>query len=130
MLRLSNLQVKYGQVPALRGLDMAVGAGEIVALIGTNGAGKSTALKAISGLVSLSAGTIELDGLPLAGLSPERRVELGIIHVPEGRQIFPRLTVEENLKSAHTRLAPAPASGRRAIVSITCFRVLPSVVGK
>ena len=98
MLRLSNLQVKYGQIPALRGLDMEVGAGEIVALIGTNGAGKSTTLKAISGLVTLSAGTIELDGLPLAGLSPEQRVELGIIHVPEGRRIFPRLTVDENLQ--------------------------------
>lgn len=98
MLRLNNLHVKYGQVPALRGLDVDVEAGEIVALIGANGAGKSTTLKAISGLVSPAAGTIELNGQPLGGLSPERRVELGIVHVPEGRRIFPRLTVEENLQ--------------------------------
>jgi branched-chain amino acid transport system ATP-binding protein len=98
MLRLDNLHVKYGQVPALRGLDLDVEAGEIVALIGANGAGKSTTLKAISGLVSPSAGTIELNGQPLGALSPERRVELGIVHVPEGRRIFPRLTVEENLQ--------------------------------
>src|SRR5262249_36498183 len=72
--------------------------GEIVALIGANGAGKSTTLKAISGLVRPSAGTIEFDGKSLAGLAPEQLVELGIIHVPEGRRVFPRLTVEENLR--------------------------------
>ena len=98
MLRLSNLHVKYGLIPALRGLDMLVNAGEIVALIGANGAGKSTTLKAISGLVPLADGTIELNGRSLAGLTPEQRVELGIIHVPEGRRIFPRLTVDENLR--------------------------------
>ena len=98
MLRLSNLHVNYAQIPALRGLDMDVNAGEIVALIGANGAGKSTTLKAISGLVSQSAGTIEFNGQTLAGLVPEQLVERGIIHVPEGRRIFPRLTVEENLQ--------------------------------
>jgi branched-chain amino acid transport system ATP-binding protein len=98
MLRLNNLHVGYAQIPALRGLDMDVNAGEIVALIGANGAGKSTTLKAISGLVAPSAGTIEFDGRSLAGLVPEQLVELGIIHVPEGRRIFPRLTVEENLQ--------------------------------
>jgi ABC-type branched-subunit amino acid transport system ATPase component len=97
ILRLSDLHVSYGQIPALRGLDMDVNAGEIVALIGTNGAGKSTTLKAISGMVSPSAGNIELKGRSLAGLAPEKRVELGIVQVPEGRRIFPRLTVEENL---------------------------------
>lgn len=98
MLRVNNLHVRYGQVPALRGLDMDVDAGEVVALIGVNGAGKSTTLKAISGLVSLSAGSIELNGESLEALSPEQRVELGIVQVPEGRRIFPRLTVEENLQ--------------------------------
>ena len=97
MLRLSGLHVKYGAIPALRGLDMDVDAGEIVALIGTNGAGKSTTLKAISGLISPSGGSIELKGRSLAGLAPEQRVELGIVQVPEGRRIFPRLTVDENL---------------------------------
>ena len=98
MLHLSNLHVKYGPIPTLRGLDMQVNAGEIVALIGANGARKSTTLKAISGLVPLSSGAIALNGRSLAGLSPEQRVELGIIHVPEGRRIFPRLTVDENLQ--------------------------------
>jgi branched-chain amino acid transport system ATP-binding protein len=97
LLRLSGLHVKYGQIPALRGLDLDVNAGEIVALIGTNGAGKSTTLKAISGLVSPSAGNIELNGQSLAGLAPEQRVELGIVQVPEGRRIFPRLSVGDNL---------------------------------
>jgi branched-chain amino acid transport system ATP-binding protein len=97
MLRISNLHVKYLEVPALSGLDLDVNAGEIVALIGSNGAGKSTTLKAISGLVPPSAGDIEFRETSLTRLSAERRVELGIIHVPEGRRIFPRLTVEENL---------------------------------
>jgi branched-chain amino acid transport system ATP-binding protein len=98
MLRLSNLHVKYGQIPALRGLDMQVNAGEIVALVGTNGAGKSTTLKAISGLVELTDGAIELYGRSVTGLAPEQRVELGIVQVPEGRRIFPRLSVDENLR--------------------------------
>ncbi|MGA7326721.1 MAG: ABC transporter ATP-binding protein [Rhodomicrobium sp.] len=98
MLRLENVHVRYGQVPALRGLNLDVDEGEIVALIGANGAGKSTTLKAISGLVSPSEGRIKLRGEPLDGLRPEQLVGLGIIHVPEGRRIFPRLTVEENLK--------------------------------
>ena len=98
MLRLSNLHVYYAQIPALRGLNVDVNAGEIVALIGANGAGKSTTLKAISGLVSPSAGTIEFNGETVTGLAPEQLVERGIIHVPEGRRIFPRLTVEENLR--------------------------------
>ncbi|HET9718150.1 MAG TPA: ABC transporter ATP-binding protein [Pseudolabrys sp.] len=98
MLRIENLHVDYALIPALRGIDIDINRGEIVALIGANGAGKSTTLKAISGLVRPSAGEIEFDGKPLAGLAPEHLVELGIIHVPEGRRVFPRLTVEENLK--------------------------------
>lgn len=120
MLRLNNLHVKYGQVPALRGLDVDVEAGEIVALIGANGAGKSTTLKAISGLVSPAAGTIELNGQPLGGLSPERRVELGIVHVPEGRRIFPRLTVEENLQvgAYPSRARPGERRARERVYSL------------
>jgi branched-chain amino acid transport system ATP-binding protein len=98
MLRIENLHVDYAQIPALRGIDMDVDAGEIVALIGANGAGKSTTLKTISGLIKPSAGSITFNGKSIAGLSPEQLVELGIIQVPEGRRIFPRLTVAENLK--------------------------------
>jgi len=98
MLRVDNLHVEYAQIPALRGITMDIRAGEIVALIGSNGAGKSTTLKAISGLVAPSAGTVAFDGRSIRGLAPEHLVELGIIHVPEGRRIFPQLTVEENLK--------------------------------
>src|SRR5262249_36477422 len=98
VLRIENLHDKYAQIPALRGVDIDIRPGEIVALIGANGAGKSTTLKAISGLIRPSAGTIEFAGRSLAGLAPEQLVELGIIHVPEGRRVFPRLTVEENLR--------------------------------
>lgn len=98
MLRIENLHVEYAKIPALRGIDLDIKRGEIVALIGANGAGKSTTLKTISGLIRPTAGNIEFDGISLVGLAPERLVELGIIHVPEGRRVFPRLTVEENLR--------------------------------
>jgi branched-chain amino acid transport system ATP-binding protein len=98
MLRIENLHVQYANIPALRGIDLDIQPGEIVALIGANGSGKSTTLKTISGLITPSAGRIEFNGRSTAGLLPEHLVELGIIHVPEGRRIFPRLTVEENLK--------------------------------
>ena len=97
MLRLSKVSAAYGAVTALREVDIAVEAGEIVALIGSNGAGKSTTLKTISGLVRPTTGTIEFLGEPIAGLSPEHIVARGIVQVPEGRRIFPRLTVQQNL---------------------------------
>ena len=107
MLRIENLHVEYAAIPALRGINMDVNAGEIVALIGANGAGKSTTLKTISGLIKPSAGAITFEDRPLAELSPEQLVELGIIHVPEGRRIFPRLTVAE--KSSGRGLSEARA---------------------
>jgi branched-chain amino acid transport system ATP-binding protein len=97
MLRLDKVGAAYGAVTALRNVDLAVEAGEIVALIGSNGAGKSTTLKTISGLVRPSTGTIEFQGQSLAGLSPESIVARGIVQVPEGRRVFPRLTVQQNL---------------------------------
>jgi len=97
VLRLKGVSVDYGQVAALRSVDIAVDAGEIVALIGSNGAGKSTTLKTISGLVAPSAGTVEFLGEPISGLAADDIVARGIIHVPEGRRIFPRLSVEQNL---------------------------------
>jgi branched-chain amino acid transport system ATP-binding protein len=97
LLRLDGVCAAYNQVPALRGLDIEVAAGEIVALIGSNGAGKSTTLKAISGLVRSSAGEITFLGESIVGLSADQIVGRGIVQVPEGRRIFPRLSVEQNL---------------------------------
>src|ERR1700761_1998113 len=108
MLRLENISAGYGAVSALRNVDMVVDAGEVVALIGSNGAGKSTALRTISGLVRPSTGKIEFNGETISGLSPEQIVERGIIHVPEGRHVFPRLSVHQNLTvGAHSPRAHA-----------------------
>jgi branched-chain amino acid transport system ATP-binding protein len=97
MLRLSEVDVSYGMVGALRHVSMEVRRGEIVALLGANGAGKTTTLRAISGVVRLASGSIEFEGTPIDGLSPERIVSLGIVQAPEGRQVFPELSVKENL---------------------------------
>ena len=98
------LDVAYGQIRALKGVALAVGRGEIVALLGNNGAGKTTTLKTISGLLRPTSGTITLEGQPLAGVPPHEIVMRGLAHVPEGRRIFNRLTVRENLvMGAYTR---------------------------
>jgi branched-chain amino acid transport system ATP-binding protein len=97
MLRLDRGEVGYGGVRALSGVSLEVKQGEVVALLGSNGAGKTTTLRAVSGVVAPAAGSITLDGQPIHGLAPEQVVRLGVAHVPEGRQIFPELTVEENL---------------------------------
>jgi branched-chain amino acid transport system ATP-binding protein len=98
MLELRGVQAGYGGATVLRGISLDVGEGEIVALVGANGAGKSTTLKTISGLVRAQAGTIALDGASLAGVAAPRRVARGIAHVPEGRDVFGGLTVGENLR--------------------------------
>ena len=97
MLRLDGLQVYYGEIHALKGVSLEVERGEIVALLGNNGAGKTTTLKTISGLLVPRHGSIELEGTTLVGTPPHDIVGLGIGHVPEGRRIFNRLTVRENL---------------------------------
>jgi branched-chain amino acid transport system ATP-binding protein len=97
MLRLSSVSAGYGAVTALRKVDITLEAGEVVALIGSNGAGKSTALRTISGLIRPTAGTIEFQGEVITNLSPEQIVARGIVHVPEGRRVFPRLSVHQNL---------------------------------
>ncbi len=97
MLRLSDVDVYYGMVGALRNVSMEVRQGEIVALLGANGAGKTTTLRAISGIVRPASGSIEFEGRAIHGLSPERIVSLGIVQAPEGRQVFPELSVKENL---------------------------------
>ena len=104
LLRLNKVEASYGAVRALRGVSLAIEARSVVALLGANGAGKSTTLKCISGMVRPSAGTIEFEGRPLNGLSPNQIVGLGVAQVPEGRKIFKDLTVIENLRmGAYTR---------------------------
>ena len=98
MIRLARVSAAYRRVPAIHDIDIEVGEGEAVGLLGANGAGKSTTLRAISGLVKLTAGSITFEGQDLAALAPHRVAELGIAHVPEGRQVFPDMTVQENLE--------------------------------
>ncbi len=111
MLRLEAIEAGYGDLTAVRGVSLEVRAGEIVALIGGNGAGKTTTLRAICGLVPLRGGWVELDGARLAGHTPAAVVAGGVAHVPEGRQLFPSLSVLDNLElGART---PASRAGRR-----------------
>jgi branched-chain amino acid transport system ATP-binding protein len=97
MLEIKHLAVSYGEIAALRDVSLTINQGEIVTLIGGNGAGKTTTLKTISGLLTPDAGSIRFEGQSIAGLSPDRIVALGIAQVPEGRHVFPRLSVENNL---------------------------------
>ena len=98
LLQVTNLQVYYGHIHALKGISLEVEKGEIVTLIGANGAGKSTTLKTISGLLTPREGHITLDGQRIDHAPPHTIAALGIAHVPEGRHVFPRLTVDENLE--------------------------------
>jgi branched-chain amino acid transport system ATP-binding protein len=97
LLEITGLSAGYGAGDVLKGLDLTVAEGEIVALLGANGAGKTTTLRCISGLLGRVSGRILFDGRPLSGLKPEPIARLGIGHVPEGRRIFPGLTVRENI---------------------------------
>jgi branched-chain amino acid transport system ATP-binding protein len=97
LLRLENLHAGYGPITALRGLDLVVAPGELVCLIGANGAGKTSTLRAVSGLLSPSQGRIVFDGHEIHGREPAVILRAGIAHCPEGRRVFPYLTVEENL---------------------------------
>jgi branched-chain amino acid transport system ATP-binding protein len=98
MLTLSAVSARYGSVPAINDISISVGKGEAVGLLGANGAGKSTTLRAISGLIRTTSGSITFLGTNLAAMPPHKIAELGIAHVPEGRQVFPELTVKENLE--------------------------------
>lgn len=97
LLEIRNLVVRYGEIEALRGVSFTVDEGQVVTLLGANGAGKSTTLRAISGLAKPTSGDILFDGKPIGGLGPETIVREGISHVPEGRRVFPGLTVKENI---------------------------------
>ena len=97
MLRLEDVHAGYGPITALRGLHLSVAPGELVCLIGANGAGKSSTLRAISGLLAPSQGRIVFDGRQIQGEAPSGILRSGIAHCPEGRRVFPHMTVEENL---------------------------------
>jgi len=123
LLAVTDLVVRYGDIPALHGITLEVQAGEVVALIGPNGAGKSTTLRAISGLTRASAGGIVFDGRDITRAPAHEIVRAGIVHVPEGRGIFTNLTVRENLELAGTTRrhdAAALAQARERV-----FRLFP-----
>jgi branched-chain amino acid transport system ATP-binding protein len=98
LLEVSDLEVRYGAIAALKGISFTVGEGEIVALLGANGAGKTTTQKTVSGMLRPAAGSITYDGQRIDGIPAHRLIGLGICHVPEGRHVFPRMTVAENLE--------------------------------
>ncbi|MCW2657402.1 MAG: transporter ATP-binding protein [Jatrophihabitans sp.] len=97
LLDVADLEVKYGTIAALKGISFTVGEGEIVALLGANGAGKTTTQKTVSGMLRPSAGSITYGGRRIDGIPAHELIRLGICHVPEGRHVFPRMTVAENL---------------------------------
>jgi branched-chain amino acid transport system ATP-binding protein len=97
MIKVENLYVKYGGITAVRDVSFEVEEGKIIALIGNNGAGKTSTLKTISGLVKPDKGRIYFEGNDITGMKPHEIVKKGIVHIPEGRHIFPNLTVKENL---------------------------------
>ncbi|MEU1780477.1 ABC transporter ATP-binding protein [Streptomyces abikoensis] len=98
LLEVEDLHVAYGKIEAVKGISFTVDTGQIVTLIGTNGAGKTTTLRTLSGLLAPRSGTIRFNGRPLTGVPAHRVVALGLAHSPEGRHIFPRLTIAENLQ--------------------------------
>ena len=122
LLRVDGLEAGYGDLIAVRRVSLEVRAGEIVSLIGSNGAGKTTTLRAIGGLLRPRGGVIELDGARIDGLSSSEIVARGVAHVPEGRQLFPTMTVQENLELG----ARTPESRRvRDLTIAEIFRMFP-----
>lgn len=98
LLEVEDLRVSYGKIEAVKGISFSVEAGQVVTLIGTNGAGKTTTLRTLSGLLRPTSGRVLFDGQPIEKVPAHKIVSLGLAHSPEGRHIFPRLTIEENLK--------------------------------
>jgi branched-chain amino acid transport system ATP-binding protein len=122
LLEIADLCVAYGEIEALRGVSFNIDEGAVVALLGSNGAGKSTTLRTISGLIAPRAGKILFDGKPIAGLGPRAIVKLGVAHVPEGRRVFPGLSVRENIMlGASNGNAPSAAIRREADAMFDLF---------
>jgi branched-chain amino acid transport system ATP-binding protein len=124
LLDVAGLRAGYGDVPVLRGIDLSLPAGSITALIGANGAGKTTLLRTISGIIPAEAGTIRYDGQDIVGMPPWDIVRAGLVQVPEGRRLFPDMTVLENLLVGSS----SPAARRRRDENLTVvLELLPKV---
>jgi len=126
LLAVEGLHAGYGATEVLRGVDLAVAAGEIVAVLGSNGAGKSTLNRAISGLVRARAGAIRFDDALVTNHRPASIVARGLIHVPEGRRVFPNMSVAENLDLGSYRRA----TGHRAVNRERVFAIFPRLAGR
>ena len=123
-LEVEGIDARYGRINALSGVSLHVDEGEIVTLIGANGAGKTTTLRSISGLVKIAAGAIRFQGKDLAKSTPDQIVRLGIGHSPEGRRVFPRMTVRENLElGAYTRTSKQEIAADMEQVLVTFPRL-------
>src|SRR4249919_1287536 len=116
MLEVRDLRVHYGTVEAVKGVSFHLDAGEMISLIGANGAGKSTILRSLTGLVQPSAGTITFENISLVGLASHQVIRMGIGHVPEGRRLFPKMTVLENLKMGAYRRRRAEVASTLAMI--------------
>src|SRR6201987_1325640 len=127
VLKLSGVSARYGSVPAINNVSIEIGDGEAVGLLGANGAGKSTTLRAISGQVKLTSGTIIFAGTDLSSLPPYKIPELGIAHVPEGRQVFPEMTVQENLEIG--AFVPKAKADRAQTMELV-YGIFPRLVGR
>ena len=127
MLALSAVSAGYASVPAIRDVSIVVGEGEAVGLLGANGAGKSTTLRTISGLVRPTSGTIAFAGSNITSLPAYKVAELGIAHVPEGRQVFPELTVKENLEIG--AYIPSAKSARARTLDLV-FNIFPTLADR
>jgi branched-chain amino acid transport system ATP-binding protein len=124
LLDIVGLRAGYGDVPVLRGIDLSIAAGSVTALIGANGAGKTTLLRAISGIISSDAGTIHYDGQDIVGMPPHDIVRAGLVQVPEGRRLFPEMTVHENLLVGSS----SPAARRKRDENLAMvFELFPKV---
>jgi branched-chain amino acid transport system ATP-binding protein len=126
LLELEDVVVAYGNIRALEGLSLEVADGEIVALLGANGAGKSTTLRVISGLMQPLSGSLRFSGQSIAGLSPSAIVKLGVAHVPEGRRVFPGLTVRENILLGGSNREKASRAELEADVE-RMFEIFPEI---
>ena len=126
LLEVNNIETFYGPIMAIRGVSFAVPRGAIVTILGANGAGKTTILKTLSGVMDAQKGTVTFDGRPVGGLDPDKVMRLGLSHVPEGREVFPLLTVRENLKMGAYSRSDAEGVARDMQMVYEYFPVLAS----